>query len=252
MSDLSFWDHAFALLVFIIYPSYSALTVKKTLAKLESAGEPARIAAYRNVIASWVLFSVCLLGLWFWQERDWVDLGFTAAPLGKTMIAVAIAAIAIAIFVIPLRNMLSSPQEGWAALKKQSSEIAVLMPQTETEEAWFKGASLNAGLTEELIFRGYLIWYLQHFVPLTWAAVIAAAEFAIAHAYQGLKQIPGILLVSSIAVGLFIYTGSLLVPVLFHVFLDALQGHYIARLQRGAAVTQKRSEEETGGPNVSE
>ena len=100
------------------------------------------------------------------------------------------------------------------------------------------GVSINAGLTEELIFRGYLIWYLEHFVGLWWAAAIAVLWFGLAHMYQGLKQLPGILVVSFVAVALFIHTRSLLVPVLFHIFHDVFQGYYIAKIRRMSASTE--------------
>lgn len=91
--------------------------------------------------------------------------------------------------------------------------------------------SLNAGIFEELIFRGYLIWYLSHFLNIAWAATIAVAMFGFAHIYQGIKQLPGILFISATAVLLYLYTGSLLIPILFHVFLDAIQGYYLAKIK---------------------
>ena len=149
----------------------------------------------------------------------------------RTSIATVAAAAVTAMIVIPIRKLSRSP-EGGAVFIQHSGDLRLFMPRSRKEEAWFKGVSINAGMTEELIFRGYLIWYLLHFLPIAWAATCATLLFGLAHCYQGLKQLPAIILVSAVATGLYVYTQSLLVPVLFHIVLDALQGHYIARIQR--------------------
>lgn len=231
MPTLAFWDHAFAAIVFLIYPVYSWLTIKKTLDRIKAGGEAARIGAYKNVIGTWIIFAILIVALWIWLQRDFADLGFGGADFLRTLIGILAATAFIAMIIIPLRNMSRSPK-GAAQFADQIGDLRVLMPQTRKEENWFKMVSVNAGVTEELIFRGYLIWYLLHFLPIAWAATSAALLFGFAHAYQGLKQLPGIILVSAVATGLYVYTQSLLVPVLFHIVLDVLQGHYIARTQR--------------------
>ncbi len=238
MSYPTLLDHVLALSVIIIYPAYAALTVKKFIEQLRAGGETARVKAYRNIVATWLFFGLCVAGLWYWQGRDWASLGFKSATFSTTMIALAIAAIFIALFVIPLRSNATSTTA--KDMTEQLGDISLFMPTTRKEERWFKVVSLNAGITEEIVFRGYFLWYLQAFVPLYWAAAIAAIAFAVAHAYQGIKQIPGILLVSSVAVGLFVYTESLFVPILFHILLDALQGHYIARIRRRVDNSESR------------
>ena len=110
--------------------------------------------------------------------------------------------------------------------EKQLGRVSILLPRTRKEGAWFQRLSLNAGITEEIIFRGYLVWYLQHFLPLFWSAAVAALVFGLGHLYQGVRQLPGLLLVSATAVALYVYTESLLVPIVMHIVLDALQGRY--------------------------
>ena len=58
------------------------------------------------------------------------------------------------------------------------------------------------------------------------------AAFTFGHAYQGLANLPGIAFASICFVGLYLFTGSLLVPVVLDVALDIMQGNALARLSR--------------------
>jgi membrane protease YdiL (CAAX protease family) len=234
MSQLSFWDHAFALIVFLGYPLYSLLTMRGEIQDIQKRGEPARLSIYREIILTWLFFAICLIAIWASLDRDWTDLGIRAIDVVPLSISIAISIVFISIFIIPLRNLARHPKR-FEGLESQIGDYVELMPRSRKEESWFTGVSVNAGLSEELIFRGYLIWYLNNFVPLYWAAGIAVVVFAFAHSYQGLKQIPAILLISAVVVSLFVYSGSLLIPVLFHIVLDVLQGHYFAKIYRSQA-----------------
>ncbi len=231
MSNLTFWDHAFALIVFLAYPVYAKVTIRPALDDILERGEVARISQYKEVILTWMVFAICVFAMWVLFDRNWTDLGIRLPDPVPLAGGLAVAALVILIFVVPLRNMSRSSQRS-AEFGPQMGDIALLMPRSKAEEYWFKAVSTNAGITEELIFRGYLIWYLEHFLGLWWAAGIAIFMFGFAHMYQGLKLLPGILLISAVTVCLYVYTGSLVVPVLFHIFLDAIQGHYIARILR--------------------
>ena len=236
MTDLTPWDTLFALLVFVVFPVYSRFTIAGLIETLRREGEKARVAAYQKVIGTWILFAAFVLGLWAITERPWAALGLTPGDASRTGIAIAAAIAVTALIVMPIRYIANTPARH-DELPKQLGDVAEFMPQSDREEGWFRLVSLNAGITEELVFRGYLLWYLQHFLATGWAAAVAVLAFGLAHWYQGTRQLPGILLVSAVAVALFLYTGSLLVPVVFHVVLDALQGYYIARIRRAEALT---------------
>ena len=236
MTDLTAWDTLFALLVFVVFPVYSRFTIAGVIEILRREGEKARIAAYQKVIATWLAFTAFVIGLWTVTDRPWAAIGVTAGDEARTWVALAVAIAVIALIVLPIRYIAKTP-ERHDELPKQLGDVAEFMPQSIREEGWFRLVSLNAGITEELIFRGYLLWYLQHFLATAWAAAVAVIAFGLAHWYQGARQLPGILFISAVAVALYLYTGSLLVPVIFHVVIDALQGHYIARIRRAEALT---------------
>ncbi len=243
MSNLSTWDHVFAFAVFLIYPIYAKLTFQRTLDAIRDRGEPARISSYKQIISTWMGIAACVLVMWVLFDRDWADLGLLFPDAVPFVVGLAVSAIVISMVVIPMRKQ-SQSATGARDFMNQVGEMLLFMPRTTAEESWFKAVSVNAGLVEELIFRGYLIWYLGHFVSPWWAAVVAVFLFGFGHIYQGLKMLPGILFISAVAVTLYVYTGSLLVPVLFHIFLDGLQGHYIARIQRLHSIVEEDNRKE--------
>lgn len=238
--NLHWVDHLFALGMVVVFPIYSKLTSAELFEHIGKAGESEKIKAYQHVIITWALFALAVVAMWLYFERDWAELGLRLPDTLPLLVSLLAALVATAAFVMPLRR-LSQSDEAARQLDAQLGDVALFMPATDREERWFRVLSTNAGITEELIYRGWLLWYLGHFMGMGKAAAVAVLVFGIAHLYQGLRQLPGLLIVSAVAVGLFVYTKSLLVPVLFHIILDAVQGYYIARSrQRSQAGSESR------------
>lgn len=219
----------------LIIPLHSWRAFPGLLDDIRLRGESARVAAYRQVIITFASAALVLVGIWIVYDRDWAAIGIRAGEPISQALASGIAAVYIAIVVVSIRNIALAAEKGGesaADLTQQLGDLVLMMPSTRREESWFYGVSVNAGITEELIFRGFLIWYLLHYVGTIWAAGIAVLAFGLAHMYQGIRQLPGILLVSAVAVATYLVSNSLLVPIILHIVVDAVQGYYIARIQR--------------------
>ncbi|MBT8098417.1 MAG: CPBP family intramembrane metalloprotease [Gammaproteobacteria bacterium] len=227
MHSLTHWDHLFALFVFIAYPVLARINFPALAKRVRESGEPAKIQAYVQTILTTLCFALILLGLWFWLQRDWQSLGIRPAPLQQTVYGLVICIAVLGFTVLQFRAM---QREEMAKLAASLGDLATLMPRTEREQVWFRLVSSNAGISEELLYRGFLIWYFSQLVDVWWAAGIAVLVFTFAHSYQGIKQVPGLLYISSVLVVLYLVSGSLLLPILFHAVYDMLQGFYIARL----------------------
>lgn len=102
----------------------------------------------------------------------------------------------------------------------------LLLPRTKKEEQEWSAVSVTAGVTEEFIFRGVLLYTITLYIDgsnIT-LALIGGALFGIAHAYQGVK---GILTTGIVGFGLgLLYLGmGVLWPVMvLHVLLDLIAG----------------------------
>lgn len=226
---MTLFDHAYVFMIVVAFPVYAKLTFKAVIEEIRQGGDKARQKVYQRTIVTWLVFAAIIIAFWAALGRSWSELGVAAGDPVRQLIAALIAAAAVAAFSVPLKRAVDNDKG--AVVADDLSELFLFMPKTPRDETWFRLVSLNAGITEELIMRGYLVWYLAHYLNTAWTAVIAVAAFAYAHIYQGLRQMPGLVLISAIAVGLYLYTDSLLVPILFHVIHDAVQGHYLARLR---------------------
>jgi hypothetical protein len=86
--------------------------------------------------------------------------------------------------------------------------------------------SLSAGVCEELIFRGFLIWAFQPLLGLWGAAALSLVVFAAAHAYHGAA--------GAFAVGI-VGAFLTLVVLIFDSLWPAVAMHFILDLQQGFA-----------------
>jgi len=102
-------------------------------------------------------------------------------------------------------------------------DFAALLPVTARERLLWLAVAVSAGICEEIVFRGWLLHLLHDPIGLTGTALIAIAAigFGLAHAYQGVAGIVMAALGGVLFGVLFAVTGSLLVPMLLHVAVDA-------------------------------
>jgi membrane protease YdiL (CAAX protease family) len=78
----------------------------------------------------------------------------------------------------------------WLVGQSNAKSVDSLLPRTPVEILLWIGVSITAGVTEELVFRGYLQQQLRAISGSLTAAVIGQGlVFGLAHSYQGWKQV---------------------------------------------------------------
>lgn len=111
--------------------------------------------------------------------------------------------------------------------KSKSIDSLLLMPRTKQQRAYWVVVSATAGFVEECIYRGFVVYFLNQYIPgitLEMAYVLQAIPFAILHSYQGLAGIIQSLILG-IALGFLTYlTDSLLIAILLHFLIDLFTG----------------------------
>jgi membrane protease YdiL (CAAX protease family) len=103
-------------------------------------------------------------------------------------------------------------------------DVEKYSPHTRSELGWWMALSVTAGVCEEFLFRGYLIWAFQPMFGLWGAAAFSAVVFAFAHAYQGVKGILVTGIVGSLLTLVVLISGSLLPAMALHALIDIGQG----------------------------
>lgn len=102
----------------------------------------------------------------------------------------------------------------------------LMLPRTKEEEKSWGAVSWTAGVTEEFIFRGVLLYTISLYVdasPLT-VAFLGGILFGLAHAYQGVKGILVTGLVGWVLGYLYLSMGILWPVMIIHALLDLIAG----------------------------
>jgi membrane protease YdiL (CAAX protease family) len=96
----------------------------------------------------------------------------------------------------------------------------VLLPDSPGEQRWFAAISIGGGISEELVYRGFLIYYLSTYIPQLSElekALLTSLIFGMAHLYQGWRGVAAASLSGCILAGFYLLSGSLLLPILVHI-----------------------------------
>ncbi len=221
---MHFIDHIFILLLFVLQPVCGAFDARYYIAR-SRAGLPAeRVRFYRQTaLIEWV-FLLVLIAVWLDFDRPVADLGLVT-PGGAGFWAGTALCVGLVGFLLYYWR---SAQTASAAQKTEYTnslgDLVVFLPHTRTELRSFCGVSITAGIVEELVYRGFVIWYLAQYMPIWVAVGVSSAAFGIAHSYLGRS---GMLRagLAGLAFGvLYVVTGSIWLPIIAHALIDLLQG----------------------------
>lgn len=223
-TNISLLDHAYVFVMAIVYPLAGYLSFRRLISRV-AAGEPVnRLQLYRNtLIGHWALFLI-LAVIWSVTARPWPAIGFQLNPDLWVAISAVFTLLGIVAFVTQGKRVRDASQEEIDKLSKRLGNLSIIIPHNGSELARFYGLAVTAGFVEEILWRGFMIWYLSHFMPLWAAALLSTVGFALAHAYQGIVNLPQITAVSAALAALYLLSGSIWFPIVLHAAIDILQG----------------------------
>jgi membrane protease YdiL (CAAX protease family) len=189
---------------------------------------------FAAMISQWLL-SAILITHWVWLGRLWVGLGLRPAlTYGALGVALGLAAMIVIVAVQSRRP--ENREVAFERARERLKHVEVMLPHTTGELKLFSALSITAGLCEELLFRGFMIWYLQHWMGLIQAALLSSALFGLGHAYQGVRGILTTGLVGVFMAGVYLLSGSIWLCMLIHALMDLYAGFVgIAVVRRFAA-----------------
>jgi membrane protease YdiL (CAAX protease family) len=187
------------------------------------------------MLSQWII-SGLVLTAWITNQRPWAWLGvipvFTYAALG---IAIGVALI---VALMALRSRGADRETMLARARARLAHVEAMLPHTVRDLRLFSALSLTAGVCEELLFRGFMIWYLQHFMGLIPAAIVSSVFFGFGHLYQGLKGVLQTGLVGAFMATVYLVSGSLVLPMLIHALMDLYAGYVGYQLVGDGAESQ--------------
>ena len=178
-----------------------------------------RLRRYRRTaVLEWslVLLAVALVAL-----APGLDLGDLGVRWPRASAYTVVGTVGLVVSVVLLAGLRRRVDQGVEVVAPGA--VHALIPRTAGERRAFLGLAVTAGVCEEVLYRGLLLAVAAALLPSLGPVrlvLVAGLVFGLAHLYQG---VPGMLtatvLGGSLAV-LYLGSGSLLLPVLYHVLVD--------------------------------
>ncbi len=218
-------DLAFAFLFTVAVTVFDTLVfVPRFKAAAKAGVADARRNAYRRTIIGQWAFAAAAIALWIRAGRSWTSLGVVPSSSFGLLAGLGFVALFSALIIQQLRAIRRTTAESRVALRSKLEYVEYLMPHTRQEFRWFSALSVTAGVCEELLFRGYLLWLLKAFVGTPAAALTGAVLFGALHIYQGRKGALKAGLAGGVMTGIVLLTGWLFPAMVIHALVDLSAG----------------------------
>jgi membrane protease YdiL (CAAX protease family) len=231
-------DHVFVVLLVVGVPVYAALFSwpRMKRLKLADASPHARTRYYLGELGwQWVLAALAV-ATWVYGGRSGEDFGFTL-PWGPRLWMGVGAAAVVAIGLTVQYGLALRSAESRVKVRDELRAVAPFAPQTPGEMGPFALLAITAGICEEILFRGFLIWYVSMFTGVSiWglalAVVVSAVAFAVAHLYQGVMGAVRVVGAALVFGTLYVVCESLWPVMLLHAYVDLAGGYLALKVHR--------------------
>jgi membrane protease YdiL (CAAX protease family) len=212
-------SHLLAAYAVVLAPWLGCVFYQKARKRIAAGVPNAKLNLFRSIVVEQVVTIALVLAIWRGGRIPAAVLGLIA-PHSWVLTAAVLAVISGLLVWSSLK--LRPKAEKLRA--KLDDKVGALLPDLLQERRWFAAVSVGAGISEELVFRGFLIYYFGAYIPqfnVLEKVLLTSLVFGLAHLYQGRTAIVSTGLMGLALAGLYLMTGSLLLPVLVHAAVDA-------------------------------
>jgi membrane protease YdiL (CAAX protease family) len=228
---------ALALYLLVAEPLLGRRSHRRLLAALDAGEADARRRFYLQwTWQGWALMLATLLvtlGIAGWTPAQlglqlphwptgWSD-DASRGLLAGFVVGVVLAAVAGYV----IRRVMARRGKGTTAARTPrlagGDHVLRMLPHDQAERRGFIALAFTAGVTEEVIWRGFglgLLFVLLPHAPVALPIALAALAFGWAHFYQGWSGVLATAFIGALLAWLYWATGSLLPPMLLHVLID--------------------------------
>jgi membrane protease YdiL (CAAX protease family) len=216
--NLIWFDHFFFLLVGVILPLVSLYSAQATKdlknEDLFDENESKKDIYYTNGFMLLIggLLVTCNYAL---TGKSFTELGFVVLTCALALIYII--------------DTIFSIQEYKKDTIKEQKDLEIILPKNWSEYKHYTFLAINAGISEEIVYRGFLVNYLREVLPvgpsnILLAVFIPSVIFALSHMYQGWLNVLKIFTISILLGNIYVYSESLLIVVIIHVVVDLISG----------------------------
>ncbi|MGH6890275.1 MAG: CPBP family intramembrane glutamic endopeptidase [Rhizomicrobium sp.] len=234
LQNYTIFDFILLAVALFLLPVQSVITGRK-LAVAETS-QRALLRRYALTLFRGAAIAVYVIALWRWSGRSFGLLGLRAPTDLRSQAGFILDIVVAAVFTFQhLRLKNFSPQT--VAKLQEAFKSKRIVPRNRAEFSLFSAVALIGSVWEELLFRGFLIWFFSAIVGLAGAIVCSVIVFGLAHAYQGWRNILRTALMGAVfAVG-YVATRSLWWVIVAHAIMNIMGGLFGLRVARLAART---------------
>jgi membrane protease YdiL (CAAX protease family) len=229
-------DVLLVLVFAVLWPLLSHFVIwPKHVLAVDAGDKSARSRMYvRTLIEEWGL-TIAAVALFAANARSFGSL-WLGAPSGWRAWAGFALPVGYGVLVILQGLAIGNNVKALTRLRAKLQPLRALIPHTPGEFQLFVPLAVTAGICEELLFRGYLVWVLTFWIGLIPAAIVSMIAFGLAHGYQGGKFGFRAFAVGVVLGVMALVTRSLLPSMLLHAAIDLGSGWITyAAMSRGEA-----------------
>jgi membrane protease YdiL (CAAX protease family) len=218
-------DHLNVLVFTCLYPIYVFFAYRKAKKDLIENKPGIRIGEYKETIFWLWLLCVITIIIWISNDRMFNVLRLDFSFSWVVLISILLFFITPFLFVLLFRSIRNNDEKR-ESIKEKLNSVSVneFLPRSKKEFKWFVFLSITAGICEELLFRGFLIWYFETLTNTFLAIILSSILFGAAHSYQGVKGFIRSGFWGLILALILIWTDSLLIPIFIHIAGDIYSG----------------------------
>jgi membrane protease YdiL (CAAX protease family) len=235
MSHLTPLDLVIVAYALVAVPVLSMLTGRAL--NRERPGERRLLGRYWIIIARGIVVSLLILLDWHWTGRPWITLGLDV-PVGfRGRAGFGLDALIIIGYASAL--LLPKLSAERAAASQRRLDSLLIIPHTRQQFAIWPFMAVVGSTTEELLYRGFLMWTFAPLAGLWGAVLLSSAMFGLAHIYQGRFGILRTSIIGAAFGTAYALTHSLWWLIVVHIALNLLGGLFAWRIRRVTSVAAR-------------
>ena len=230
---ISIWDHLVFFLLGIALPVYTIWKGKLDLSDMEFDTSTKLQVYYGNSLILWG-GALIVIFIWWIQAKSFASLGFSP-PIISTIVII-LSSVIVLLYIIDAYRETFIPTRRIQTIKR-FKENTPFLPANKNEFFHFCFLAVTAGITEEIIYRGFIVNYLlfvfgNSISGIGLAVLIPAIAFGGLHIYQGKVAVFKIILLAIIFGLIFVFSKSLYIVIVIHVLIDLVGGVLAVGLMR--------------------
>jgi len=224
-------DFALAVLFAVVWPLYTFFVEWPAHKRRIEAGDPeARVRLYRKTLIQEWIVTLAIFALTVAFARPVLTTLGLVTPHGwRLVLGIGVPVVYAVLFMLQAPAIVNN-RIIRARLRTRIEPLAPLIPTRPLEWNWFRPLAVSAGICEEIMFRGYLVWLLQAWLGLYGAAGVSVVVFGLAHGYQGGKFGTRAFLAGLAMQVLALATGSIVPGIVLHALIDLGSGYVTYRV----------------------